>query len=324
MTSSDLVQRQETPAAAPAARRPPRSTSTRKRPLSPLVRRRRWLGLAFAAPALLFYGFVVLAPIAQSLNYSLYSWDGVSAARWVGLSNYLSFFTDPELLASLGHVLVLVVFFSLIPIALGLISAALLGRGKTAGSGVYRWLLFLPQVLTSVVVAVIWKRIYGPDGPLNSALRAVGLGDLAKNWLGDFTWALPALGVIGTWTAMGLCMVLFVAGVAAIPGELYEQARIDGAGPIREFFSITLPSLKGQVAVALTLTVTGALRAFDLVWVTTQGGPGTSTTTPALLLYRKAFLNPDVGMAAAIGIIIAVVCLLVALVITRLSEEKNA
>ena len=324
MTSSDLVQRQETPAAAPAAPRTTRSTSQRKRRLSPLARRRRWLGLAFAAPALLFYGFVVLVPILQSVNYSLYSWDGVSAARWVGFSNYVSFFTDPELLESLGHVLVLVVFFSLIPIALGLISAALLGRGKTTGSGVYRWLLFLPQVLTSVVVAVIWKRIYGPDGPLNSALRAVGLGDLAKNWLGDFTWALPALGVIGTWTAMGLCMVLFVAGVAAIPGELYEQARIDGAGPIREFFSITLPSLKGQVAVALTLTVTGALRAFDLVWVTTQGGPGTSTTTPALLLYRKAFLNPDVGMAAAIGIIIAVVCLLVALVITRLSEEKNA
>ncbi|WP_426515641.1 carbohydrate ABC transporter permease [Diaminobutyricibacter sp. McL0618] len=324
MTLSDLVQRQETPAAAPAADRKAGGPSKRRHKLSPLVRRRRWLGLAFAAPALVFYGFVVIVPILQSLNYSLYSWDGVSAARWMGLSNYVSFFTDPALLESLGHVLVLVVFFSLIPIALGLISAALLGRGRTAGSGVYRWLLFLPQVLTSVVVAVIWKRIYGPDGPLNSALRAVGLGDLAKNWLGDFTWALPSLGVIGTWTALGLCMVLFVAGVAAIPNELFEQARIDGAGPIREFISITLPSLKGQVAVALTLTITGALRAFDLVWVTTQGGPGTSTTTPALLLYRKAFLNPDVGMAAAIGIIIAIVCLLVALIITRLSEEKNA
>ncbi|MFP3466804.1 carbohydrate ABC transporter permease [Leifsonia sp. SIMBA_070] len=324
MSSSELVQRPEAPAAAPAVRGRSTRSQTLRRSLSPRARRRRWLGLAFAAPALLFYGFVVLVPIGQSLNYSFYSWDGVSAARWVGVSNYVSFFTDPALLESLGHVLVLVVFFALIPIALGLLSAALLGRGTTRGSGVYRWLLFLPQVLTSVVVAVIWKRIYGPDGPLNSALRAVGLGDLAKNWLGDFTWALPALGVIGTWTAMGLCMVLFVAGVAAVPVELYEQARIDGAGPIREFFSITLPSLKGQVAVALTLTVTGALRAFDLVWVTTQGGPGTSTTTPALLLYRKAFLNPDVGMAAAIGIILAVVCLLVALVITKLSEEKNA
>jgi raffinose/stachyose/melibiose transport system permease protein len=327
MTLRELVQRPPVATAAPdpswQAARERRARVARQR-LSPRARRRRWLGLAFASPALAFYGFVVIVPILQSANYSFYSWDGVSAARFVGLSNYVSFFTDAALLESLGHVLVLVVFFALLPIALGLLSAALLGRSKLRGGGVYRWLLFLPQVLTSVVVAVIWKRIYGPDGPLNSALRAVGLGNLAKNWLGDFTWALPSLGVIGTWTALGLCMVLFVAGVAAIPTELYEQARIDGAGPIREFVSITLPSLKGQVAVALTLTVTGALRAFDLVWVTTQGGPGTSTTTPALLLYRKAFLNPDVGMAAAIGIIIAVVCLLVALLITRLSEEKDA
>ncbi|WP_461031762.1 carbohydrate ABC transporter permease [Streptomyces mayteni] len=267
---------------------------------------------------------MVLVPLAQSLNYSLYRWDGVTEAHFVGLGNYTAFFGDSELIASLGHVLVLLVFFALVPIALGLLSAALLGRGKLRGAGVYRWLLFLPQVLTTVVVAVIWKRVYGPDGPLNSALRAVGLGDLARSWLGDFTWALPALGVIGTWTALGLCMVLFIAGVAAIPKELYEQARLDGAGPVREFFAITLPGLKGHLAIALTLTVTGALRAFDLVWVTTQGGPGTSTTTPALLLYRKAFLNPDVGMAAAIGVVLALVCLVVALIINRLSGEKNA
>lgn len=310
-------------AAAPAATKGEARSAHKGRRLPVRTRRRRWLGLAFAAPALVFYGFVVLVPVAQSFNYSFYSWDGVSAARFVGVDNYVSFFTDPNLIQSLGHVLVLVVFFAFLPIALGLLSAALLGRGRLRGSGAYRWILFLPQVLTSVVVAVIWKRIYGPDGPLNSALRAIGLDALAKNWLGDFTWALPALGVIGTWTALGLCMVLFVAGVAAIPNELYEQARIDRAGPIREFFSITLPGLRGQMAVALTLTITGALRTFDLVWITTQGGPGTSTTTPALLLYQKAFLNPDVGMAAAIGIVLAVVCLLVALVINRLSEEKN-
>ncbi len=330
MASSELVQRPEVAAAAPVAtRRLGRAEGARadRRPrptLSPRVRRRRWLGLAYAAPALVAYGFVVLAPILQSVDYSLYSWNGVTTATWVGLGNYVSFFTDPALLESLWHVCVLIVFFALLPIALGLISAAMLGRARQRGAGVYRWVLFLPQVLTSVVVAVIWKRIYGPDGPLNSTLRAIGLGDLAKNWLGDFTWALPALGVIGTWTALGFCMVLFVAGVAAIPVELYEQARIDGAGPVREFFAITLPGLRGQVAVALTLTVTGALRAFDLVWITTQGGPGTSTTTPALLLYRKAFLNPDVGMAAAIGIVIAAVCLLVALFINRLSDEKDA
>src|SRR6185437_13523966 len=144
-----------------------RHTGSPRGTLSPRARRRRWLGLAFAAPGLLFYGFVVIVPILQSLNYSFYRWDGVTNATWVGLNNYISFFTDPALLESLGHVLVLVVFFALLPIVLGLLSAALLGRRKLRGGGVYRWLLFLPQVLTSVVVAVIWKRIYGPDGPLN-------------------------------------------------------------------------------------------------------------------------------------------------------------
>ena len=304
------------PFTASAARAVPRVTSRR--------RRRGWLGLAYASPAILAYGFVVIVPLFQSLNYSFYKWNGVTTAKWVGLDNYVSFFTDPELAASLGHVLVLIAFFAILPIIFGLVSAGLLGRGRVKGQGVYRWLLFLPQVLTSVVVAVIWKRIYGPDGPLNMALNAIGLGGLARNWLGDFDWALPALGLIGTWTALGFCMVLFVAGVTAIPNELYEQARMDGAGPIAEFFAVTLPGLRGQMAIALTLTVTGALRAFDLVWITTQGGPGTSTTTPALLLYQKAFLNPDVGMAAAIGIVLAIFCLIIALIVNRLSEEKDA
>lgn len=282
------------------------------------------MGLAYASPAIVAYGYVVIVPLLQSVNFSFYKWNGVTAATWVGIDNYISFFTDPALVETLGHVLVLIVFFSFVPIVFGLISAALLGRGRVKGQALYRWLLFLPQVLTSVVVAVIWKRIYGPDGPLNAALRAVGLGDLARNWLGDFDWALPALGIIGTWTALGFCMVLFVAGVAAIPDDLYEQARMDGAGPVAEFFAVTLPGLRGQLAIALTLTITGALRAFDLVWITTQGGPGTSTTTPALLLYRKAFLNPDVGMAAAIGIVLAIFCLGIAIIVNRLSEEKDA
>jgi raffinose/stachyose/melibiose transport system permease protein len=282
------------------------------------------VGLAYASPAIVAYGYVVIVPLLQSVNFSFYKWNGVTAATWVGIDNYISFFTDPALVETLGHVVVLIAFFSFVPIVFGLISAALLGRGRVKGQALYRWLLFLPQVLTSVVVAVIWKRIYGPDGPLNAALRAVGLGDLARNWLGDFDWALPALGIIGTWTALGFCMVLFVAGVAAIPDDLYEQARMDGAGPVAEFFAVTLPGLRGQLAIALTLTITGALRAFDLVWITTQGGPGTSTTTPALLLYRKAFLNPDVGMAAAIGIVLAIFCLGIAIIVNRLSEEKDA
>ncbi|MFI6070521.1 carbohydrate ABC transporter permease [Actinoplanes sp. NPDC051343] len=296
----------------------PAPTDVRRRSVR---RRTRWIGLAFAALPLALYAAVVLVPLGQSIQYSFYKWDGVSAASWVGLKNYVDFVTDPVLRTTFGHVLVLIGFFALLPIVLGLLSAALLTRAKQPGMAVYRWIFFLPQVMTTVVIALVFKRIYAPDGPLNSALRAVGLGSLARTWLGDFTWALPALGLIGTWVTFGFCMVLFISGTSAISPELYEAARIDGAGPVREFFAVTLPGLRGQMAVAMTLTITAALRTFDLVWITTHGGPGTSTLTPAVALYKAAFQNPQIGLAAAIGVVMAALCLVIAVVITRVSER---
>lgn len=274
-------------------------------------------------PALAFYALVVLWPTVQSVWYSFFNWDGISASTWAGLGNYVSFLEDPDMLEALRHTLVFIAFFSFLPIALGLISTALLTRGRLRGEGVFRWIIFLPQVLTSVVVAVVWKQLYAPDGPINTSLRAVGLGALTRSWLGDFNLALPALGLVGTWTTIGLCLVLFVSGAASIPGDLYDAARVDGAGPIREFFAVTLPGIIPQLAVALTLTVVGALRAFDLIWLTTAGGPGTSTITPAILLYTSAFTEQQVGSAAAIGVILAALSLIVALSIVRLSDRMD-
>lgn len=306
---------------APAAE--PIVSAAKKRPaMSPARRRSRRIGLLFALPGLLLYGGIVLWPLLQSIQYSFYKWDGVTTSTWVGLQNYINFFTDPVLRETLGHVLVLIVFFALLPIALGLFSAALITRAKRPGMAVYRWIFFLPQVLTSVVIALLFKRMYAPEGPINEALRAVGLDALTKNWLGDFTWALPAVGLIGTWVTFGFCMVLFISGTASISPDLYEAARMDGAGPMREFFAVTLPGLRGQIAVALTLTITAALRAFDLIWVTTRGGPGTSTQTPAVALYKAAFVNPNVGQAAAIGVVMALLCLGIALVITRVADRE--
>lgn len=296
---------------------PTRSAGRRRRTLRS---RRRWVGLAFASGPLLVYAFVVLVPLAQSVQYSFFAWDGVGTATWVGLHNYATFLSDPVLRSTLGHVLVLIGFFSFLPIVLGLVSAALLTRSKQPGMAIYRWIFFLPQVMTTVVIALVFKRIYAPNGLLNEALSAVGLGSLTRVWLGDFTWALPALGLVGTWVTFGFCMVLFISGTSAISPELYEAAKVDGAGAVREFFTVTLPGLRGQLAVALTLTITASLRTFDLVWITTHGGPGTSTLTPAVALYKAAFQNPQIGLAAAIGVIMAALCLVIALAITRVSE----
>jgi raffinose/stachyose/melibiose transport system permease protein len=296
-------------------RKPSRASSHR--------RRRRWLGLAYLAPALAVYALVVLAPTVQGVWLSFQHWDGVTAATWAGFENYTGFFGDPTMRQAVEHTLFFIVFFSVLPIVLGLVSAALTARKDVRRAGVYRWIIFLPQVLTPAVVAIVWKRIYAPDGPVNSILRAFGLDALTRGWLGDYSWALPALGLAGTWAAFGLCMVLFVAGTQSIPSELYDAARVDGAGPVREFFAVTLPGLRGQVAVVVTLTVLGAIRVFDIVWLTTRGGPGTSTITPTIVLYQRAFANPDVGAAAAIGVVLAIVSLIVALIVVRLSEDDK-
>ncbi|MEV1243407.1 sugar ABC transporter permease [Nonomuraea sp. NPDC049750] len=284
-------------------------------------RRRRWLGLAYLAPALLVNGIVVLVPAVQGVWLSFYHWNGITAATWAGLANYLGFLQVPALRQAIEHTLFFIVFFSVLPITLGLASAALTARKDVRGAAVYRWIIFLPQVLTPAVTAVMWKRVYAPDGPINSVLRAFGLDSLAHGWLGDYDWALPAIGLAGTGAAFGLCMALFIAGTQAIPSELYDAARVDGAGPLREFRTVTLPGLRGQLAIAVTLTVLGAIRVFDIVWLTTRGGPGTSTITPTIVMYQRAFANPDVGAASAIGVVLALVSLLIALVVVRLSED---
>ncbi len=196
-----------------------------------------------------------------------------------------------------------------------------LSRGSVRGQAGFRTVLFLPQVIPMVVVAVIWRMIYAPDGSLNRALESIGLGALARPWLGDFTWALPAIGFVGTWVMSGLALVLFMAGVQKIPQSLYDAARVDGAGPLREFFAVTLPNLRGEIAVALTLTTIAALRNFDLVYITTQGGPGDSTSVPAFQVYNRAFQLGQIGSAAAIGFTLACVIFVIAFAITRIADR---
>jgi raffinose/stachyose/melibiose transport system permease protein len=187
--------------------------------------------------------------------------------------------------------------------------------------GTYRVLLFLPQTIAMVVVAIAWTWIYSLNGPVNEFLRLVGLDELTRAWLGDFDLALPAIGLVGTWLNAGLCMVLFIAGVQKIPLDLYDAARVDGAGAVREFFAVTLPGLRNELVVALTLTVIFALRNFDLIWVSTGGGPGDATTVPSVLLYELGFEARRLGTGSAIGVILTALILVVGVLIVRLGER---
>jgi ABC-type sugar transport system permease subunit len=195
-------------------------------------------------------------------------------------------------------------------------------RESVPGGSALRTLIFLPQVMSTVVVGVSWGWILAHDGPLNAGLRALGLDWAAVDWLGSFTWALPSLGLVGTWTLVGLCVALFFAGLQQIPASLYDAAAVDGAGPWREFRAVTLPGLKGPITVALTITVISALRVFDLVFVTTRGGPGTETMVPGFLIYRRAFEDSRLGSAAAIAVLLSIVVFAVTFLINRIADRK--
>ncbi|MDR3107995.1 MAG: sugar ABC transporter permease, partial [Bifidobacteriaceae bacterium] len=211
------------------------------------------------APALILYGLFMLYPLGKAAWLSLYDWDGMSVGVFVGLSNYLDMVRDAGLRASFAHAGLLLVFYCAIPLMVGLVIAAVLNRASVRGLGFFRTVFFLPQVIAMVVVATAWGGIYAFAGPINSALRGVGLGSLTRDWLGSYTLALPAIGLIGTWVQTGLVVVLMLSGMSKISPDLVDAARIDGAGAIRVFFVVTLPSIVGEIAVAATLTIVAAL-----------------------------------------------------------------
>jgi raffinose/stachyose/melibiose transport system permease protein len=279
------------------------------------------IGWLFVLPGLAFYVLFTLAPLLHTVYYSLFSWDGLTEKTWVGLANYGEALRDEVLRSAFANTAILIVFYAVVPVVIGLLLTAALTRTAIRGFRFFRTALFLPQLVAGVVIAQAWTWIYASEGPLNRALEVVGLGSLARPWLGDFTWALPSIGAIGTWVTFGLCMVLFVAGVQKIPTSLYDAARVDGAGAVREFFAVTLPGLRGEILVAFVLTTINALRSFDIVYNTTAGGPGGETMVPSLYMYQNAFLYNRVGYAAAIATVLAVAIFLLAAVVLRLGDR---
>lgn len=284
----------------------------------------RWVGWLFAAPAVVVYALFVLVPMARTVQYSFYEWDGIGASPWVGFDNYVKVFTDPELSGTIVNAFELIVFFSGFPVLLGLAIAATIRRIATSRLAVVaRTVLFIPQVIPLVAAGIAWSWLLSSDGLVNQVLSLIGLDGVTRAWLGDFDTALPAVGVIGAWVLLGLCTLLFLAGMSKIDHALYEAARLDGAGPLREFFSITVPCLRQEIGVCVTVTVIAALASFDIVYIATQGGPGNTTMVPGLEIFYQAFVERQVGVASALAVVLVVLVLACVLPIQRLTKEET-
>jgi raffinose/stachyose/melibiose transport system permease protein len=277
----------------------------------------------FLLPALAMYGVFVLWPLVLTFKYSLYEWDGIGPSRWVGLSNYTDVLTDSTLVGIIENAFKLILYFSIVPVGLGLVVASLIREVADGRLGAAaRTVLFLPQVIPLVAAGIAWTWLLSTTGLVNQMLRAVGLGSITRAWLGDFSYALPAVGAIGVWVLLGLCTILLLTGMSKIDPALYEAARIDGAGPVQEFRSITLPSLRYEIGVCLTITIIAALASFDIVYIATQGGPGTTTTVPGLEIYLLAFAQRQVGLASALGVVLMILVLVCILPIQWLIRDE--
>jgi raffinose/stachyose/melibiose transport system permease protein len=287
------------------------------------VLQRYLVAYLFILPVLLLYLVFVLRPTLQTFWLAFYEWNGISIDRkWVGLANFQRLLGDSIFWQALQHSLIwtaVVVSFNLV---VGLIAAALLA-GSIRGRLIFQLGYFLPVVQASIVTAMIWRWIYAPTGVLNTGLQALGLGFLARGWLGDFAVVLPALAVASSWMTFGLSVVILLAGMQSIDPTLYDAARVDGAGYSRMFLDITIPSLRNTITIVILLALVDSFKVFDIIWATTQGGPIRTTEVLSTYLFKEGFQKNQYGYGSAIAVALSIIILVSSILNLAIRERGD-
>ncbi|MBX3031089.1 MAG: sugar ABC transporter permease [Chloroflexi bacterium] len=279
----------------------------------------------FLAPAVILYLLAVVMPILQSLWLSLFEWDGIGPMKWTSLDNYARMARDPVFMSSFRNSLVYLGINLFFQVVVALLLANLL-LSVTRGRELIKTMFFLPTIVSTVAIAFLFQRIYAlePMGIINLALDAVGLGDLATAWLGTTRTALVAVSIPEGWRFMGLYMVILYAALLAVPKDLEEAARIDGASEWKVFSRIRFPIIRPVWATVMIMAATYSLRGFDIPYLLTNGGPGTSTELLTTYMYKKAFRSVDFGYASAIAVFIVIECIIaVGLIIVILRRGRQ-
>jgi raffinose/stachyose/melibiose transport system permease protein len=278
----------------------------------------------YLLPALLVFTVFMALPVIGTVIISLMEWDGVAlrTMSFIGAANYVDAFTTNAFWNALWHNIVLIPFFVILPAFLGLVPAVLVHQLRLRGARFFQAGLFLPYIMPGVLIGVVWRWILNPVfGPVNAVLTRMGFDP--PSWLGDFTWALPTVGLIGAWAAYGFCYVIFIAGIQKISLELYEAVRLDGGNLWEEVKTVTLPGLRREMAVVFSVNLILALRAFDVIRATTNGGPGTETQVLALYMINSAFGANRVGYGTAIAVVLAALTLVLSLLVLRLFRDRD-
>ncbi|MBQ0138848.1 MAG: sugar ABC transporter permease [Kurthia sp.] len=271
----------------------------------------------YVAPALLLLLAIVYVPIFQTGYFGLMEWNGIGEKTFIGLENYIHLIKDSQFWASAYHSLILAVA-SIFSLVLYLAIAFVLAS-RIKGANLFRKIYLIPMLLASVAIAQLWMKIYNPsNGMLNTFLMKIGISD-PPSWLGDANLALYAIILPTIWQYAGFYILIYYAALKNVPDSLIEAARIDGASPTQIALKIKLPMIMNVVKVTIILAAVGSLKYFDLIYIMTGGGPSGSSEVMASYMYSTAFNKFDFGYGSAIGFFLLVICLVVTLIIQRLT-----
>jgi ABC-type sugar transport system permease subunit len=297
------------------------------RSISPARRswRRYRAGILFVLPALILYLIFMVYPFFRSIYFSFTSWNGVTAVKeWVGLANYRALIVDDRFWLSLKNTVIWVIVGTISPIVVGMLLAVLLWS-RPKGFTLFRTTFFMPQVLSTVVIGIVWNWIYNPIfGILNESLDAIGLKNISRGWLGDPDVALYAVLVAAIWATIGFVFVIFLAGLQNVSKDLLEAATVDGANVWQRFWNVTVPQMASVLNVVIALLLIGGFSVFDIVFVMTGGGPANATEVLATYTYKEAFTQNNVGYASALAVVITVISLIASVTFIRLRERQEA
>ncbi|SFT54811.1 carbohydrate ABC transporter permease [Arthrobacter sp. ov118] len=320
MTISNTARRPAVPHSVPKSAGRPAQEPTKK------ASSRRWRNLVWVLPAASLLCIFAYLPLMQNLGFSMLKWDIYSGRQtFVGADNYIKMFNDPIFWRSLlnntlyaGISIVFQVFGALI------LAAMVEGLRSERWRGILRAIYFVPSAISLTVAGLLFYFIYEPRmGILNAALEFVGLGNITQAWLGQENTAIFGIVAMSQWQGFGYCTLLFAVALQRIPSELYEAASIDGVGPFRRFFSISLPLVREMSSLMMIVTVSGAFQVFNEVMVMTTGGPNNSSQVLGTWLYRSGFVRNDFGYAAAIATAVFIITLVLAVLQLRLSKHRR-
>lgn len=265
-----------------------------------------------------------LVPLGNALYFSVVDFDGLNPnPPFIGADNFVRMFTDPKVWQSLSNNLIWIIVGTISPMVIGIVVAMLLWTVQR-GSVVYRLILFLPYVLPGVAIGIVWGWIYDPvNGLLNQALRAAGLGDWARGWLGEPDIALYAVLATAIWAGTGFAIVIFLSALRNVDVELVDAARIDGANAPQRLWYIVLPQIMPVFLMVLTLTLVGGFSVFDIIFIMTGGGPAGATDVLGTYAYSNAFQLNNIGYGTTLALLITILSVPIAVLLNRLQRRLS-